>query len=71
MKLKEIEHEALLLDERERAVLAASLLETLPPPGMDVSDEEVLQRDAEAETGRVKSISHQEFVRRVRKARAL
>jgi len=69
MKLMEIEQEALALPDRDRASLAAKLLETLPPPGTDVSDEEVEQREREMESGQVTAISHQEFVRRVQEQR--
>jgi hypothetical protein len=69
MKLAEIEQNALALPERERARLAARLLETLPPPAVDVSDEEVDQRDRELESGQVQPISHEEFVRRVQQNR--
>ena len=65
MKLLEIEHEALALPDRDRASLVARLLETLPPPGMDVSEEEVERREREMDSGRVTAISHEEFVRRV------
>jgi hypothetical protein len=69
MKLMEIEQEALALPDRDRASLAAKLLDTLPPPGTDVSDEEVEQREREMESGHVTAISHQEFVRRVQEQR--
>ena len=69
MKLAEIEHEALALPERERASLAAKLLETLPPPGTDVSEDEVERRERELESGQVSAISHEEFVRRVQQER--
>jgi len=69
MSLAEIEKEALALSEEERGRLAALLLETLPPPGTDVSDEEVWQREAEMESGRVQPISHEEFVRLVQQER--
>jgi putative addiction module component (TIGR02574 family) len=69
MKLAEIEQEALALPERERASLAARLLDTLPPPGTDVSDDEVEQRERELESGQVPAISHEEFVRRVQRER--
>ena len=64
MSLAEVEKEALALSEKERAQLAAKLLETLPPE-VEISDEEVLQRDGELESGRAEEISHQEFARRV------
>jgi hypothetical protein len=69
MKLMEIEQEALALPDRDRASLAAKLLDTLPPPGTDVSDEEVEQREREMESGQVTAISHEEFVRRVQEQR--
>jgi hypothetical protein len=69
MSLAEVEKQALALSENERARLAASLLETLPPSGAEISDEEVLQRDADLESGRVQEISHEEFVRRVEQER--
>jgi len=65
MKLGEIELEALALPDRDRATLAAKLLHTLPPPGTDVSDAEVEQREQELDSGEVTGLSHQEFVRRV------
>ena len=70
MKLAEIEHEALALPECERASLAAKLLHTLPPPGTDVSDDEVEARERDLELGEVTAISHEEFVRRVQQERA-
>jgi len=69
MKLAEIEQEALALPERERASLAAKLLDTLPPPGTDVSDDEVERRERELESGQVTAISHEELVRRVQQER--
>ena len=69
MKLTEIEQEALALSETERASLAAKLLDTLPPPGTDVSDEEVERRDREMDSGEVTPILHEEFVRRVQRER--
>ena len=69
MKRAEIEQNALALPERERALLAAKLLETLPPPGTDVSDEDIDQRERELESGDVEAISHEEFVRRIQQNR--
>ena len=50
MSLAEPEKQALALTEDERARLAASLLATLPPEA-ELSDEEVLQRDADLDSG--------------------
>ncbi len=69
MKLEEIEEEALALPERERASLAAKLLDTLPPPGTGVSDDEVERRERELESGQVIAVSHEDFVRRVQQER--
>ncbi|MBI5773214.1 MAG: addiction module protein [Verrucomicrobia bacterium] len=69
MKLVEIEQEVLALPDRDRASLAAKLLDTLPPPGMDVSDDEVERREQDLESGRVAAISHEEFIRRVERER--
>jgi putative addiction module component (TIGR02574 family) len=69
MKLAEIEQDALALPEDERASLAAKLLDTLPPPGTDVSDEEVERRERELDSGQVAAISHEEFVRRIQEER--
>jgi len=69
MQLAEIEHAAMGLPAGERASLVAKLLDTLPPPGTDVSDEEVEQRERELDSGEVTAISHQEFVRRVQAER--
>jgi hypothetical protein len=63
-----VKKEALTLSENERAHLAAALLETLSPE-VEISDEEVLQREAELESGRAVEISHEEFVRRVQQDR--
>ena len=69
MSFSDVQQEALALSEKERASLAAALLETLPAPGTDISDEEVLQREADLESGRTQEISHDEFVRRVQRER--
>ncbi|HYG36881.1 MAG TPA: addiction module antitoxin RelB [Clostridia bacterium] len=69
MKLRDIEQEALRLSERERAELVLSLMRTLASPGSDITDEEVVRRDAELEAGDVEPMLHEEFVRRVRKER--
>ena len=68
MSLAEVEKQALALSEDDRARLVASLLATLPPD-VEISDEEVLQRDADLDSGRAEEISHEEFVRRVEQER--
>ncbi len=69
MKVEDIEHEALALTERERVTLVTKLLDTLPPAGADISDEEVDQRERDLASGKVSSISQDEFVRRVERER--
>lgn len=68
MSLSEIQKEALALSQKDRVHLAVSLLETIEPH-IEVCDEEVLQRDADLESGRVVELSHAEFVRGVQKER--
>jgi hypothetical protein len=69
MSLAELRKQALDLPENERALLAASLLETLPPIETEVSDEQALQRDADLDSGLATEISHEEFARRVKSER--
>jgi hypothetical protein len=68
MSLAEVEKQALALSERERARLILALLETLPPEAQ-VSDDEVLQRDADLADGSTQEISHAEFVRGINRER--
>ena len=70
IKLQDIEQEALGLSESDRAELVLSLMRSLPAPVAEVTDEEVLRRDAEMEAGSVEPMLHQEFVRRVREERS-
>jgi hypothetical protein len=69
MKLQDIEQKALELSERERAELVLSLMRTLAAPGSEITDEEVVRRDAEMEASSVKPMTHEEFVRRAREER--
>ena len=73
MLIDEIAPEALKLPLRERALLAASLWESIGDPyhlADDLDDEEAislaLTRDAEIESGQVKAISHQKLMERLR-----
>jgi Glu-tRNA(Gln) amidotransferase subunit E-like FAD-binding protein len=45
------------LSDRERAAIVERLLEGLPTPNYDVSDEEVQERRRELESGEVEDIS--------------
>jgi len=69
MTLNEIQQEAIALPERQRADLIRTLLDTLPPSGADISDEEVMAREREMDSGAVEPLSHEEFVRRVQTER--
>jgi len=69
MSLSEIEKEALKLPEKEKADLVCKLLEALPSTATDVSDQEVIEREQKLEAGEIEELSHDEFVRRVRKER--
>ena len=69
MKLEQIEQEAIALPEGQRVDLVCKLLDTLPVPGEVVSDEEVIERERELESGEVEALSHEEFVRRVQRER--
>ena len=62
MSLVEVEKEALALNDRDRALLMTSLIETLPADS-EVSDEEALQRDAALSSGQAEEISYEEFVK--------
>jgi len=73
MSIDQIAPEALKLPVRERALLAASLWESIEDPfelPVDYDDEEALRlaegRDQEIESGRVRAISHQELMQRLR-----
>jgi hypothetical protein len=69
MKLAELQREAAALSQNERVTLVCSLLETLPAPDFNISDEEVLRRDKDLETGVVEAMSHEEFIAAVQRER--
>jgi hypothetical protein len=64
MDAEQIENEALALPESLRAGLICRLLQSLPLSDVEISDEEIRQRDRDLESGAVEPISHEEFVRR-------
>lgn len=73
MSIDEIAPEALKLPTRERALLAASLWESIEDPfelSVDLDDEASLnlveKRDHEIESGQVAAVSHQDLMRRLR-----
>jgi hypothetical protein len=74
MDIDQIAPEALKLPARDRALLAASLWESVEDPydlAAERSDEEAiapaLERDAELGSGAVKPLSHDELMRRMRR----
>ena len=73
MSIDQIAPEALKLPTRERALLAASLWESIEDPfeiSVDLDDESALnlaeERDREIESCKVIAISHQELMQRLR-----
>lgn len=73
MSIDEIAPEALKLPVRERALLAASLWESIEDPyelAVGLDDEEAISlaeaRDVEIESGAVAAISHDELMGRLR-----
>jgi hypothetical protein len=64
MDAEQIESEALALPESLRAGLVCRLLQSLPPSDVEISEEEIRQRDRDIESGAVEPISHDEFVHR-------
>lgn len=67
-RLIEIQREADLLSEEERAGLAAHLLATMSLAPLGADDEEVDRRDIEMDSGEIQPISHEEFIRQVGRA---
>lgn len=74
MSIDQIAPEALRLPARERALLAASLWESVEDPyvlAADLSDEDALAlalaRDAELESGAVAPIAHSDLMSRLRR----
>lgn len=60
-KILEVQKEASLLPESERAQLAAFLLNSLDSESRWVDDEEVARRSAKLATGAVKGLTREEF----------
>ena len=73
MSIDQIAREALKLPARERALLAASLWESIEDPfelAVDFDNDAALnlaeERDQEIETGKVTTVSHQDLMMRLR-----
>jgi hypothetical protein len=62
MTLDKITEEAVALSETERARLAASLLDTLPPPGIELNEQDIDRREQEMDNGSIEPISHEELL---------
>jgi putative addiction module component (TIGR02574 family) len=74
LSIDQLAPEALKLPTRERALLAASLWESIDDPyelPADIDDEAAVklaqERDLAMENGQVAAVSHDEMMRRVRK----
>ena len=71
--IQEIEKTVLALPVEQRALLAESLLSSLPPLGGEMSEADELaeaeRRDREIETGQVQPLNEAEFWKRVEAAR--
>ena len=63
LKVSEICNEVSQLPSQERAEVAAYILGGLSDAPYDVDDEEVHRRSAELDSGAVKAISHEEFLK--------
>lgn len=66
--LLEIQSEADLLSEEDRAGLAAHLLASVSKTYLGADDEEVDRRERELDSGEVTAITHEEFIRQVGRA---
>jgi hypothetical protein len=69
MKLPEIAEEAMALNEKERAYLALTLMDTLSAIDPEVSNEEAARRDEELESGAVAPLTQEQFAKRVQQSR--
>ena len=74
MSIEQLTAEALRLSAKERALLAGSLWDSLgdPPDACNEMDDAAvvalaLERDREIESGRVKAISHDEMMAKLRR----
>lgn len=63
--LQKIERDACVLPLEDRAALVAYLLNTFDLPGYDVSDEEVVRREIEMESGGEPGITHTELLHKL------
>jgi hypothetical protein len=69
VSLTEVERVALKLSENERALLAAVLLESVPPDSLAHASDEVERREREMNEGAVIEITYDELLKRVQAER--
>jgi hypothetical protein len=60
--LLDVQRSAEALSVKERKGLIAHLIETLPGAPLGPADDEVSWREADLESGKVRALSHDEFV---------
>ena len=65
MSVADVEQIAMKLSEKDRAHLAAALLESLAAHCLEHADDEAERRDRELDSGEVAEIGYDEFVKRV------
>ena len=65
VKLLDIQHQAEKLSSEDREGLLAYLIHDLSHPPVGVDDAEILQREAEMDSGVVQTVSHREFLQQV------
>ena len=70
MSLAEVERIALELPEKDRTLLAATLLQSVAPEFLDHAEDEAERRERELEAGTVEEISYEELLKRVNAERA-
>jgi hypothetical protein len=63
--LMEIQRQTAELSAEEKEGLLAYLIQELPSPGQAADDAEVLRREEEMDAGRVRPVSHEEFLKQV------
>ena len=69
MSLADVERIALELSENERALLAATLLESVAPDSLEHRADEFERREREMDEGGVSEISYEELLKRVKAER--
>ena len=65
MTLEELKEEANMLSDEQKGRFASDLLASMTPPSYDVSDEEVMERSRQLESGEVEDISFGELNKRL------